>query len=325
MKSVPPEKRKEQLLGSLTMDQIKLQPFYYELKNEIIEPDKVVVATQYFWDKWAPLLGPTLTVLVVRLRRYCYYNKLTKEKRDWCYPKQETLAKEIGVSADTVQRELKREVATYFITRKPRYIYSKKMGKKIRTSDMYYIAMDDPLIPKDEKRLVVLTAEKIVETEGTHSKEIRPKPQFAGKVPNTSSPKPQNAVQVKGYPQTKPQIAAQYSHRKMRTEDLHLKGTVDNVKRYLQNQVSNEKAAIGNALAKDIVSLLGDHNSRNFYKHITRICPTELIYRVLGETKEAIETNTIRTTKGAYFTDLLKRRAKEQGIDLGLKTKPDSK
>ncbi len=48
--------------------------------------------------------------------------KKTKEKRDWCFPGQETLAKDIGVSSKTIARELKKEIAKNFIRREARYI-----------------------------------------------------------------------------------------------------------------------------------------------------------------------------------------------------------
>ncbi|MBI2940840.1 MAG: hypothetical protein HYY04_10425, partial [Chloroflexi bacterium] len=148
---------------SLTPEQARLMPFYHDLRNEIVEPDKVVVATQYFWTRWPPLLGPTLTALVVTLRRHCYYNRITKERRDWCFPEQATLAREIGVdSTKTVRAALTHPFAHYFVRRQPRYLYDPALGKKVRTSDMYFVAMDDPLTPDDEQRLCLRAAERLL-------------------------------------------------------------------------------------------------------------------------------------------------------------------
>ena len=55
--------------AALTPEQARLLPFYHDLRNEIVQPEKVVVSTQYFWSRWAPRLGPTLAVLVICLRR----------------------------------------------------------------------------------------------------------------------------------------------------------------------------------------------------------------------------------------------------------------
>ena len=145
------------------LDAIELQPIYLDQKNEIVAPGKVAVISQYFLDKWAPLLGPTLTLLIIRLRRYCYFNKLTKEQRDWCYPKHDTLAREIGVSRWTILRELQRPVAQSFIRREKRYLYDSATKKRVRTSDMYYVAMDEPLTPDDEEELRLMLRQKTSE------------------------------------------------------------------------------------------------------------------------------------------------------------------
>ncbi len=111
--------------GHVVPDAIELQPFYHDVKNTIVRPKQIVVGTRYFWERWAPRLGPTLTVLIVRLRMHCYYNQSTQERRDWCFPTQQTLAEEVGVSRWTVMRELN---------------------------------MDDPLVEEDRGRAAALLA-----------------------------------------------------------------------------------------------------------------------------------------------------------------------
>src|SRR4030067_3676927 len=113
----------EDLRPVLAKEKLLLLPFYHQLENDIKQPDRIRIQTDYFWRKWASQLGPTLTVLIITLRSYCYYNKITKEKRDWCFPEQKTLAANIGVSVDTVQRELRRQITQKFIRREPRYRY----------------------------------------------------------------------------------------------------------------------------------------------------------------------------------------------------------
>jgi hypothetical protein len=121
----------------LTPEQARMLPFYHDLRYEIVQPDKVVVATQYFWSKWAPRLGPTLTVLVICLRRHCYYNRVTQERRDWCFPEQATLAREVGVeTTKTIRAALQHPLAAYFVRREPRYVYDPARAKKVRTSDI---------------------------------------------------------------------------------------------------------------------------------------------------------------------------------------------
>jgi hypothetical protein len=73
------------------------------------------------------------------------------------------------------------------------------------------------------------------------------------------------------------------------------------------------------ALTEEILAVTRDEKSRAFYIKIAKFVPTDLIYRVLSEVKEEWHEGLIRTTKGAVFTDKLKRYCQERGIDLGLK------
>ena len=78
-------------------------------------------------------------------------------------------------------------------------------------------------------------------------------------------------------------------------------------------------------LVEEIVRALGDERSRAFYAQLARRAVEEprlrdLIYRCLSEVKEEWREGLIRTSKGAVFTDKLKRYCKERGIDLGLKS-----
>ena len=139
-------------------------PYYNEIKNQIIESEKVVVSTQYLWDRWAPRLGPVLTNLIVILRRHCYYNKMTRERRDWCFPSQDHLARAVGVKdKKTIAKALENPWASYFISRQAQYQYDAGLKKKIRKSDLYSVAMDDPLTPEDEAHLLHLMSERIKE------------------------------------------------------------------------------------------------------------------------------------------------------------------
>jgi hypothetical protein len=144
--------------GALAHDAIELQPFYHDVKNTIVRPKQIVAGTRYFWEKWAPRLGPTLTVLIVRLRMHCYYNQATQERRDWCFPTQQRLAEEIGVSRWTVMRELKKPEARQFVRVQYRSRFDPARRQTVRISSLYHVAMDDPLIDEDRERAAALLA-----------------------------------------------------------------------------------------------------------------------------------------------------------------------
>jgi hypothetical protein len=296
------------------LDAIELQPIYLDCRNEIVAPDKVAVISQYFLDKWAPLLGPTLTLLIIRLRRHCYFNKLTKERRNRCYPTQKTLAREMGISVDTIQREMKKPLAGYFVRRDGRHIYNPLKKKKIRTSDIYYIVMDEPLTPEDEDSLKSKVEERLPHREAKEKRRESPKPQVAAQVrPAAERPPP------------KPQIAVQDSYRKLRQEDVLLRGTSRNVnvnansRDHPEDQTEREAQIRG--LVGEMIEVLQDPQSTSYYAFLARKIleayeSPQLIFRALSETKDEARMGKIRRSKGAYFVDLIKRYCAENGVSL---------
>jgi hypothetical protein len=85
-----------------------------------------------------------------------------------------------------------------------------------------------------------------------------------------------------------------------------------------------QAAAEVEMLKTDLLSVLGDVHSQAFYGKLAWRAQEEprlkeLIYRCLSEVKEEAHEGLIRTTKGAVFTDKLKRYCRERGIELGLR------
>lgn len=141
---------------------LALQEAYANVYNEIVKPDKVFVATQYFRKRWVPLLGPALGWVITALRQHCYWNKNTGEMRDWCLVTQQELADEVGISVSTLKRLLQHEHAGKFITDVTyRYRYDASLQKQVRKPSMYRVRMDDPLVPEDEERLKELVAQRL--------------------------------------------------------------------------------------------------------------------------------------------------------------------
>jgi hypothetical protein len=84
-------------------------------------------------------------------------------------------------------------------------------------------------------------------------------------------------------------------------------------------EVDEGRQAEIEALVEEILRVTGDEENEAFYQRVARLCPTDLIYRVLSEVKDEWRRGLIRTTKGAVFTDKLKRLCRERGIELGLR------
>lgn len=89
-------------------------------------------------------------------------------------------------------------------------------------------------------------------------------------------------------------------------------------------RVSPVEAPEVQGFVKVMIEELGDEKSRRFYTRIAQMAASDsrlhqLVYRCLSEVKEEARTGQIRTSKGAVFTDKLKRYCREWEIDLGLK------
>ncbi|HIC95823.1 TPA: XRE family transcriptional regulator, partial [Candidatus Bipolaricaulota bacterium] len=140
---------------------LALEQAYANAYNEIVQPDRVFVASQYFRRKWVPLLGPSLAWLIIALRQRCYYNRETGELRDWCLVTQKELAEEIGVSRRTLQRLLRHPYAGWFIEEiQCEYHYNPRLKKQVRGASFYRVRMDDPLTPEDRELLQAKLADE---------------------------------------------------------------------------------------------------------------------------------------------------------------------
>ncbi|MEK6542835.1 MAG: hypothetical protein AABZ44_00140, partial [Elusimicrobiota bacterium] len=64
-------------------------------------------------------------------------------------------------------------------------------------------------------------------------------------------------------------------------------------------------------LAERLAEELNDANSLGFYKKISSRIAHGIIYQALDDTKHADSKGTIRTRKGQYFTDRVKRLVNE--------------
>jgi len=292
----------------LSLDQIKLEPWYKDIEDEITKPDQVAVQSKYFWTRWVPLLGPGPTVLLVRLRQYCYYNRETGEKRDWCYPSQETLAREIGLrDRETLRTYLIVLEGHGFLRREAQYRYDAAKHKKVRTTDKYYVRMWDPIAPEDEGAAVVKAVERMLrDTDLTgrnpvENRVIRPMTEKPPQVIRAGDNRPPKAE--------KPSYGA--GGKTARKSDLE-----DVLKTFNVASQTRETVLRTSHLSEDILEQLGDAHSLPFYRKVARTLPDQAIYALLSEVKDARLTDRLTSTPGAYFTFLAKLKARELGLEL---------
>lgn len=84
----------------------------------------------------------------------------------------------------------------------------------------------------------------------------------------------------------------------------------------LPPQLGEMEEARQELLVEDIISLTGDVKSKVFYCLAVKKLSEETIRRIMAETRTAHLQNEIRTTRGRYFIDLVKRYAAEQGVQM---------
>ncbi|HXG24683.1 MAG TPA: hypothetical protein VNJ09_09030 [Chthonomonadales bacterium] len=147
-------------MSTHTSEDVRVSPFYYEAKNEIVRPTHFVACSRYFVEKWMPQLGGTGTQLVLFLRSLGYYNPQTGECRDGIQIGLKQIAQACGCSQRTIQREMDKNEALQRFVRVESCYERDEQGHIQRFENIYRIAMDDPLHPDDEPRLQQIIQER---------------------------------------------------------------------------------------------------------------------------------------------------------------------
>lgn len=130
---------------------VVLQRAYGNERANIIQPDKGLFITKYFLDHWLPLLGHSALIVVMTIRKVCYWNPYTGEKRNIFETEMGELAEQACISVRTLKTVLKNElIRRYFI----RYNVRRVMTPNgIRTAGIrLQVRMDDPLTPEDQEK-----------------------------------------------------------------------------------------------------------------------------------------------------------------------------
>ena len=118
-----------------------IRPLATRLSRHILRPDQIYISSQYFREKWVPLLGATQAWLITVLRRHCYQNKARNELRDTFTFDKKTIAAKLGISTKTLRREFtKLEKARPFFP---------ELKLTHHTLHGRVLVNDEPLTPED--------------------------------------------------------------------------------------------------------------------------------------------------------------------------------
>ena len=129
---------------------IALQRAYGSQRAAVIQPERTMLVTQYFFNNWLPLLGHSAFAIIMAARSMCYWNPLTGELRNEIETEISELAERAAVSVRTAKTVLKTDlVEKYFLRYKTRRIFT---PNGVRTAGIILqVRMDDPLIPEDQE------------------------------------------------------------------------------------------------------------------------------------------------------------------------------
>src|SRR5215472_11692038 len=249
------ERRKEELVRALSMERIQLEPWYLDIRSEVVKPDQVAIQTKYFWEHWAPKLGPLQVCLLLRLRQYCYYNRATGEKRDWCFPSQETLGTELGVHDETVRTGLRKLEVLGFIRREKQYRFDAATHRSMRTTDKYFVLMEEPVAPEDEGAALGLAAERMLSEASARRPDFSEDPRKA-----KFSPYGRGAVDNR---LSRAKIPPQYAGEDSASKKSDLEGVLRTLN---VSKATKERVTHSSHLAGEILSQLGDPHSMGFYR-----------------------------------------------------------
>ncbi|MEA4907631.1 MAG: DnaA N-terminal domain-containing protein [Anaerolineaceae bacterium] len=129
---------------------VMLQRAYGSERARVIQPERGMFVTLYFFYNWVPLIGHSAAATILAARSMCYWNPKTGELRNVIETDMAELARRASVSVRTVKDVLNNEfVKMYFLRYKVRRIMT---PNGVRTAGIsLQVRMDDPLTPEDQE------------------------------------------------------------------------------------------------------------------------------------------------------------------------------
>ena len=133
---------------------LALTPIYQSAANAITRPTSLAGISRYVVEKWLPELGGDGLAILAFLRKKCFYNRETGEKRETVRCKLSEIAVGCRMSASTVRRQLQaNEALRRFISVNEEFEVDPKRGGLYQVGNSYTVSMDDPVHPSDMAQL----------------------------------------------------------------------------------------------------------------------------------------------------------------------------
>lgn len=283
-----------------TSEMIQLEGFFLSARNEIVNPNQAVPATKYFWDKWAPELGPNLSMLIMQLRKHCIYNRHEERGGSTTFLSLDEIGKECGISKSTVKRELRNPLVKSFIKIYPNYKYNEQLRKKVRCANTYQVALDEPIHPSDEPKLLELKDKRnLVNDTEKVAEDLKSNLSFRSKNPvDNSRPKAQNELHIYGG-QNEPAFYNNKTYN-VNVNNVQLKKPRKLQKRKIELNPGQEM------LLRKILLVTKDQKSEPFFRQIVANCSIASIENALEDIQTYAASGRKVGNMGALFTSRIK-------------------
>ena len=135
--------------GKASPRKLMLHRAYGSERARVIQPERGLFMTLYFFEQWLPLIGHSAFTVILAARSMCYWNPKTGELRNSIETEMGELAQRASVSVRTVKDVLNNDlVRRHFL----RYTVRRIMTiNGVRTAGiLLQVRMDDPLTPADQ-------------------------------------------------------------------------------------------------------------------------------------------------------------------------------
>jgi hypothetical protein len=135
--------------GKASPRRLALQRAYGSKRAAVVQPERSLMITQYFFGSWLPLIGHSAMAVILAALSMCYWNPLNGELRNEIETEMGQLAERAAVSVRTVKSVLNDElVRKYFLRYRTRRVMT---PNGVRTAGiLLLVRMDDPLTPDDQ-------------------------------------------------------------------------------------------------------------------------------------------------------------------------------
>lgn len=307
---------------------IYLNPIFRDPYNRISQAHRQFPIPAYLWEKWVPVLGLLPVGVYVELRRMCFVNDAAGERRTIVWPKQETLARRLGVKKrHTIAAALRVLEEHGFIERRRTTYNDKRTGRLRRGVTEYDVMWEFPLVAADAVELLIVQTTPV---ESDLDRRAEKGPYGAKPVDNSHH-----------RAEKRPSTTAEKRPCELLPRTITTNVTNVDVTSYRKSSLQKRAEVLGlsakeRADREGLALEVGDalktwegrwdgkgHQSEGFHRRVAFLLPENLVREALAATRDAMERQRsgeggCRQGPSAYFAGVVKNLAAEAGVDLEL-------